>query len=277
MQIINPFKEILQKDICFYFEFNKEQNINEPHTVSLLGDRILLAISKLVDIIIQIYKDEEDDYRKCKHLNKIEINGTIYYEPKEEFVNRFCYRFYSYIVIICTLEELLEKAFSDFNKRIQKYELIHLLKGINKLNFKHKDLQKDIELFRNWRNKVVCHSSFAKPKDDDIFIQFTSLLYTGAQIIIYGSKGFMIGGVSLSSSYNSKTNSIKENFFREPIGILSTFNNIIEHYKKWAQLFDARLSKIREYFLDENSKLEYIIKMNQKNKKVKIHDIRFRT
>ncbi|MFH2060493.1 MAG: hypothetical protein ABIJ59_16540 [Pseudomonadota bacterium] len=151
------------------------------------------AISVAIEMIEILNKENFKELSKYKDLyekisnpeNRSTVEPHLLKQLKLKFLNRSI----SYITIACSIHGIFSRSYKIFNKILQNNGVI----SDTSSNNKYRELTKEkISNLFYIRNKIIAHTSFGDPRNDDPYLQINSLLYFSGQIIRLLPEGFSI-------------------------------------------------------------------------------------
>lgn len=194
----------------------------------------------------------------------------------------------AYVIIISSLDRIIEKTYSELLSFVKKIGFENLLSEENKLEKGQREKRrKEIEDFTFWRNKVFAHTVYAsadkyvpynflcsnckekiknrnKKEKVNSFTEQSSLAFFSGVTVGIGSRDdfFEIGGGGMSYHRERISTGTKLSYSFPIMSIVRDHNKIKKHFEEWEKMLFDVLEKIKA--VDNNE----IMKKNKHIKKI---------
>lgn len=252
------WKEVKKNSIKFSFKHRDKNNIPTPIP------RNSLEISNGLKMLEYIFEEDQNNF----FPEDVDFFNFDFNNDGKKGIG-FLVRINAYVNILCNLEKIVEKTHDELRTSIKNLGYKRSLP--KKVENKLKERKKEIENFLFWRNKVFAHTAYTNPnkylfssklmkdlgiceecmgklkennkKDiENDSTQLTALAYFGGMILGHGKRSFQIGGVGITLTTSNRE--IKSRSF-PVIDIAENHSNVIEHFKKWEEMFIETLEKFK--------------------------------
>lgn len=142
-------------------------------------------IDSAKSLLDEICLDYESDIKENRPL--LEAWPSVKIRPFESFLRREIWRTGSYILFALNLKGVLDQLYKRVTNLVKEVKPGGVIPDTETLLSKRKE---EIEIYRNWRNKVFAHTAFGDPiieerakrwgkgkEPDSLTMQYTSLAY----------------------------------------------------------------------------------------------------
>lgn len=230
------FEKILKKSKSMYFQ--------EMKGVKMIPEGYAIRSAKKIWDMIEWIREEF--VLDCKNTKKKDLKDEIFH--KNNFQTRNTSRTISYVIYVCLLDGIINKAYEDFVRDYKKYVKNKSIKNNKKIP---KKLSDEIKKIREFRNMVAAHTVYSSPdpeRGDNKSLELTSLLpFSSGNFNSNGkTSSFFVGG-GMSIIVDSETGHRKI----PKISIYESFPNIKKYFKHKELLFLDLLKGRKKIFIDK--------------------------
>jgi len=205
-----------------------------------------MYITNGFEMLESIYKKEFGKIRAFKKHQKD-------FRNKDTQID-FLVNIHSYVIILCSLEQIIKKTFDDMIVIVKDITGIILPEQKNEKVKR----QEEIKDWIHWRNKVFAHTAYVKPqKDDNISMQLTSIFLGFGGGMGIGKNSYQLGGLAQVVEGHPAPKLSK-------IDILESHQKVIEHFTNWKLMFDKIVGNLNSYNEKEIVKSNHLLKEKQK-------------
>ena len=169
------------------------------------------------NVVINIYPTVSRGIRILQWLYDEEV-GDISIGPRNTNLEkgfqrrtRFLARMTSFVVIFCTIDQVLKKELGGCRP-------------------------KNSDVFERWktlRDKIFAHTSYGDPRKDSASLQLTSLAYLSGQLFNGSSNRYTIGGGSYQKSLNDTVVGVIDAANLPECGIVKDYEAIMKYFEEW--------------------------------------------
>lgn len=222
-----------------YFMFEELQKYTigiVEHSIPLTFPMGFKAIKRGAQMLDYIYSEEEADYRESEYTRERFLTGKVSLKEFDELKIRFLTRMTSYIIIVCTLDGILNRSYLHFADTLNQlgYHMNQLPTDNGKTLLNQR--KTEIENYRFYRHKVFAHTAFDSPrKDDSLSLQLSSLEYFSGNLSFIKEDYLALGGGSV----------IVDKEIEPPeLSIVKGHEHLRVHYSLWEHMFTDVLMNI---------------------------------
>ena len=203
----------------------------------------MAGIVRAAAILDYLHQSERDDYESVNYTPAIAPTNDHDRVARSQLVTRFLARSTSYVMTVCNLDGILKRSYKEFWNSVSELGFLHYLPtDRGEKEFHQRALE--ISAYRQYRDKVFAHTSFAQPKwrgkTDTKSLQYSSMLFYSGQLLATNSDGGTSHFELTGGGYAIDDH--PPNFPR--LSILGDRQNLLSHYSAWESMFLIVLRKI---------------------------------
>ena len=152
----------------------------------------MAGIVRAAAILDYLHQSERDDYESVNYTPAIAPTNDHDRVARSQLVTRFLARSTSYVMTVCNLDGILKRSYKEFWNTESELAFLHYLPtDRGEKEFHQRALE--ISAYRQYRDKVFAHTSFAQPKwrgkTDTKSLQYSSMLFYSGQLLATNSDG----------------------------------------------------------------------------------------